>query len=173
MNCFPELISLKFLSCRLPQANLLQHFICYSISKRQAQKPKLILISFHIYGMMITFWGLMKKTGNDYDVIQVSRESMLLRILLTYWGRKVSILKVVMFLRKNLIYQDTKNFSITNRLERVFFFIIQKISKHPSQVYRICHLLSSNPPSIVVPKLSLHQMKLTHLKFQASLLHQI
>ena len=44
-----------------------------------------------------------KETGNDYIVIQVSNESMILRILLTYWGRRVCILKVVMFLRKNLI----------------------------------------------------------------------
>ena len=56
-----ELISLNFLSCRLPQSNLLQSFICYSIMKRQVQKPKLSFISFHLYGMMITSWGLMKK----------------------------------------------------------------------------------------------------------------
>ena len=37
----------------------------------------------------------MKKTGNDYGVIQVSKESMLLRLLLTYWGRRLCILKVV------------------------------------------------------------------------------
>ena len=42
----------------------------------------------------------MKKTGNTYDVGQVSKESMLLRLLLTYWRRRVCILKVVMFLRK-------------------------------------------------------------------------
>ena len=30
----------------------------------------------------------MKKTGNAYGVINVFKESMLLRILLTYWGKK-------------------------------------------------------------------------------------
>ena len=100
---FFQLISLKFPSCCLPQANLIQNFIRFSISKRQVQKPKLSLISFHLYGMMITFWGLMKKTGNTYGVIKVSKESMLLRLFLTYWGRKLSILKVFMFLIKNLI----------------------------------------------------------------------
>ena len=55
----------------------------------------------------------------------------------------------------------------------MFLFIIRKISNHQSQVYRISHLIPSNPPSIVVPKVSLHQMTLIHLKFQVSLLHQI
>ena len=68
-----ELISLTFPSCRLPQANLLQYFIRFSISKRQGQKPKLSLILFHLYGMIITFWGLMEKNGNAYGVIQVSK----------------------------------------------------------------------------------------------------
>ena len=43
------------------------------------------------------------KTGDAYGVIQVSNESMLPRLLLTQWGRMVCIIKVVMFLRKNLI----------------------------------------------------------------------
>ena len=98
---------------------------------------------------------------------------MLLRLLLTYWGRSLFILKVVMLLNKNLIQQDTKNFRITNRPRRVFFLIIQKILKHPSQVYRIIHLLPSNPPSILVTKVSLHQMALIHMYYQASLLHQL
>ena len=96
---------------------------------------------------------------------------MILRLLLTYCVRRVCILKVVMFLRKNLVYQDTKNFSVTNRLIRLFFLIIQKISKNPSEVYRISNLLPSNPPSIIVPKVSFHQMTLVHMKFQASLMH--
>ena len=105
----------------------------------------------------------MKKTGNAYGVIKISNESMLISILLIYWGRRVCILKFVMLLKTNLTQQDTKNFSITNRLDRVFFLIILKILEHPSQVYRISHLLPSNPPSIVVPKVSLHQMTLIHL----------
>ena len=58
---FLQLISLKFPSCRLPQVNIPQSFICFSIRKIQVQKQKLSLISFHIYGMMIKFLGLMKK----------------------------------------------------------------------------------------------------------------
>ena len=105
----------------------------------------------------------MKKTNNAYGVINVFKESMILRLLLTYWGRRVCILKVVMFLKTKTTQQDTNNFSITNRLGRVFFLIIQKILEHPSQVCRISNLLPSNPPSIVVPKVSLHQMTLINL----------
>ena len=72
-----------------------------------------------------------------------------------YRGRRECILNVVMLIRTNLINQDTKNFSITNRLGRMLFLIIQKRLEHPSQVYRISHLMPSNPPSIVVPKVSL------------------
>ena len=43
------------------------------------------------------------KTGNACGVIQVSKESMLLMILLTYWGRRVSLLKDVMLLKTNII----------------------------------------------------------------------
>ena len=106
---------------------------------------------------------LYKKTGNAYNVIKIFKESMLLRPLLMYWGRRVCILKVVMLLQINLTQQDTKNISITNRLRRVFFLIILKILEHPSQVYRISHLLLLNPPSNGVPKVSLHQMTLIHL----------
>ena len=115
----------------------------------------------------------MKKTGNAYGVIKIFKESMLLRIFLTYWGRRVLILKVVMLPKTKLTQQDTKNFSITNRLGRVFFLIIQKILKHPSQLYRISHLLPSNPPPTVFPKVSLHQMTLINLYYLDSLLHQI
>ena len=94
---FLKLISLKFSSCCLPKFNLLQHFIRFSISKIQVQKPKLILISFHLFGAMITFWGLMKKTVNAYGLIQDYKESLLLRIFLTYWVRRVFILKLVYF----------------------------------------------------------------------------
>ena len=158
-----QLISVKFRSCSLPQANLLRNFIPIFNKEKQVQKPQLSWISFHLYGMMITFRGMMKKTGNDYGVIKVFKESMLLRLLLTYWGRRVCIFKLVMLIKKNITQQYTKNFSITNRLRRVFFLIIHKILEHPSQVYRISHLLPSNPPSIVVPKVSLHQMTLIHL----------
>ena len=157
------MISVKFTSCRLPQANLLQHFIHFSISKRQVQKPQPRSISFHPYGMMITFGGYMKKAGNAYGVINKIKLSMLQRLLLTYWGRRVCILKVVILLKTKLTQQDTKDFSITNTLGRVFFSIILKILEHPSQVYRIGHLLSSNPPSIGVRKLSLHQITPIHM----------
>ena len=137
------------------------------------QKPKLSLMSFHLFGMMITFWGLMKKTGNAYGVKQASKELMILRLLITYWGKRVCVLKVVIFLKTKLIEQDTKSFSISNRLRRVLLLIIQKMSKHTLQVYEISHLLPSNSPSIVVTDISLYQMTLTHLKFQASILHKI
>ena len=115
----------------------------------------------------------MEKTGNAYGVIKLFKESMLLRLLLTYWERRVYISKVFMLLNTKLTQQDTMNFIITNRLVRVFFTIILKILEHPSLVYRISHLLLSNPPSIRVPKVSLHQLTLIHLSSQASLLHQI
>ena len=85
---FFQLLSVKFTSCRLPQANLLQHLIHFSIRKRQVLKPQPSLISFHLYGMMITLGGSMKKTGNAYGVIKNFTESMLIRLLLTYWGKK-------------------------------------------------------------------------------------
>ena len=56
---------------------------------------------------------------------------------------------------------------------KVFLKIIWKRSKHPFQVYRIIHLLPLNPPYTEVPKLPLHKMKLTYLKGQPSVLHQI
>ena len=104
-----------------------------------------------------------EKTGNAYGVIKPFKESMLLRLFLVYWGRRICILKVVMLIKTKLTQQDTKNFRITNRLGRVFFLIILKILEHPSQVYRISHLLPSNPPSIGVPKVSLNKMTLIHL----------
>ena len=73
----------------------------------------------------------MKRTGNDYGVIKLFKESMLLRIFLTYWGRRLYILKVVMLLKTKIIQLDTKNFRITNRLGRVFFSIILKRLEHP------------------------------------------
>ena len=158
-----QLISVNFTSCRLPQAIFLHNFIHFSIRKRQVQKPYLSWISFHLCGMLITFGGYMKKIGNAYGVIKVFKESMLLRILIKYWGRRECILKVVMLIHTKFTQQDTKNFSITNRLGRVFFLFTQKKLEHPSQVYRISHLLPSNPPSIVVTKVSLHQMKIIHL----------
>ena len=44
-----------------------------------------------------------EKTGHSYGVIKFSKESMLLRLLITYWGRRVCILKLVMLLGKKLI----------------------------------------------------------------------
>ena len=96
----------------------------------------------------------MKKTGTDYGGIKLVKESMLLRILLTYWGRRVCILKVFMLLKKKLTQQDTNNFSVTKRLGRLFILIILKRLEHPSQVYRISNLLPQNPPSIGVPKMT-------------------
>ena len=37
----------------------------------------------------------MEKTGNAYGVIKLFKKSMLLRLFLMYWGRRVCILKVV------------------------------------------------------------------------------
>ena len=103
VEIFLKLVSLNFPSCSLPQFNLLKKFIGFSISKRRVQKQKLSLIWFHIFGMIIILWGLVKTTGNTYGVLNHSKESMLLRILRVYWGRRVCILKVVMLLRTNLI----------------------------------------------------------------------
>ena len=61
-----------------------------------------------------------EKTSNAYGVIKVIKESMLLSLLLNYWGRRVCIFKKIMLIKTNLTQQDTKNFSITNRLGRVF-----------------------------------------------------
>ena len=65
-----------------------------------------------------------EKTGNSYGVIKVFKESMLLRLLLTYWGRSVCPLKVFILLKTNFTQQDTKNFNIINRVGRMFFFVI-------------------------------------------------
>ena len=42
------------------------------------QKQKQSLIFYHLFGMIITFTGLMKITSNIYGVIKNSKESMLL-----------------------------------------------------------------------------------------------
>ena len=97
---------------------------------------------------------------------------MLIMIFLTYWGRMVFILKGFVFLCNNLILQDTKSFSITNRLWRVFFMNIQKISNHLFQVYIKSHLLPLNPPYNAVPKASLHQITWMYLKCHPSDPHQ-
>ena len=73
----------------------------------------------------------MRKTDKADGVINVFKESMLLSLFLTYWGIRLCMLVFVMLININLTQQDTKNFSITNRLRRVFFLIIQKILKHP------------------------------------------
>ena len=52
---------------------------------------------------MIVFRGSMKITGNVYGVIKYYKESMILRLLFTYWGKRVCILKVVMHPCKNVI----------------------------------------------------------------------
>ena len=55
----------------------------------------------------------MKITGNYYGVIKVSKESMLLRLLLKYWGRRIFVLKDVMFLGKKYhikIYHELQHF---------------------------------------------------------------
>ena len=56
-----QLISVNFTSYRLSQANLLENFIYFSIRKRQVQKSQPSSILFHLYGMMITLGGQMKK----------------------------------------------------------------------------------------------------------------
>ena len=98
-----KLTSIKFPSCHLLQVNNCQNFIFCLITKIHAQKQKQSLILFHLFGMMITFRGSIKIIGNAYGVIKNSKESMLLRLLLTYWGRRVCILKVVMHLRTKII----------------------------------------------------------------------
>ena len=50
----------------------------------------------------------MKKTSNAYDVINVFKESMLLKLFLTYRGKRVCILNVFMLLKTKLTQQDTK-----------------------------------------------------------------
>ena len=101
VGIFLKLISLNFQSCWLPQVNLIQNCISLSISKRHVQKQKLSLIIFHLFWMMIIFLGFTREPRNDYAVLNYSKESMLLRLLLMYWERRVFIIKVVTLLRKN------------------------------------------------------------------------
>ena len=97
-----QLISVNVSSCCLPQANLLQNFIHF-FNKENTSAETTTKLSFissiwdddHI-------WRLDEKTGNAYGVINVFKESMILRLFLTYWGRRVCTLKVVMLLKKNL-----------------------------------------------------------------------
>ena len=100
---FLKLASLKFSSCNLPQVSFWKNIIYCLIMKICVHKYKQSLILFHLFGMMIIFWGLMKITGNADGVLKHSKESMLLSLLLTYWGRKVCILKLALYLWKNLI----------------------------------------------------------------------
>ena len=59
--------------------------------------------------LIISIWDddhilrLDEKYDNTYCIIQVYKESMLLNLLLAYWGRRVHTLNVVMFLRTKLI----------------------------------------------------------------------
>ena len=142
---FSQFDIINFPPCHLPQVNRCQNIILCLIMKRQVYKQKTSLILFHLFGTMIKFLGLIK-TGNDHCVIQVSKESMLLRLLITYYGRSVWILKFVMLPRTKIIWKYTNIFRIKNRLGMVLFMNIHKISKHTFQVYRISHLLPLNPP---------------------------
>ena len=85
---FLKLISLNFWSYHLPQANLLQIFIRSSIRKIYVQKQKLSLISFHLFGIMITFWGLTKTTDNSYGVLKYSKEINATKSLTRLLGKK-------------------------------------------------------------------------------------
>ena len=60
------------------------------------------------------------KTGNAYGVIEIFKKSILLRLLLTYWGRRVCKLKVVMFLRTNL--QELQNYKQARKGILLFFW---------------------------------------------------
>ena len=77
---------------------------------------------------------------------------MLPRILLMYWGRRVCVLKVVMLLKTNLTQQDTKNFSITSRLGRVF-----KKKNFPS-LFEILNLLLSYYISFIIRNITTFNM---------------
>ena len=57
-------------------------------------------------------------------------------------------------------YQELHNFKTARK---GVIQVILKRSKLPFQVYGVSHLLSLIPPYTAVPKLSLHQMILTHL----------
>ena len=90
---FSQVDIINFLSCHFLRVNRCQNIILCLIMKRHVQKQKQRLILFHLLEMMIIFWGLMKIIGNDHGVIQVSKGSILIRLFLAYWGRKVCILK--------------------------------------------------------------------------------
>ena len=48
-----------------------------------------------MFGVMITFTGLMEIFGNNYGVIKFSKESMILRLFLGYRVKRVCILKML------------------------------------------------------------------------------
>ena len=77
-------------------------YLCFNSEKTSAEtETRLDFISYIWDDDHILI--LDEKSGNAYGIIQVSKESMLIILLLTYWGRRVCILKVIMFLRKNII----------------------------------------------------------------------
>ena len=85
----------------------------------------------------------------------------------------ICILKVVMHQWTNPMQKDIKIFIISKLLGEMLSRIILKISKLLFQVYKISHPMSSNPPYIAAPKVSLHILTLTYIKIHPSALHQI
>ena len=58
--------------------------------KACAEKEKKLVL-FHLFEIIIAFRGLMKITANTYGVINHSKESMLLSLLIFYWGKRTCI----------------------------------------------------------------------------------
>ena len=69
---FSQVDIINFPSCHPLQVNHCQNIIICSIMKIHVQKQKQSLILFHMFGIIIIFWGLMKITGKAYVVIQFS-----------------------------------------------------------------------------------------------------
>ena len=98
---FSQVDIINFPLFHIPQVNRCQNIIICLIIKRHIKKQKQNLILFNIFGMIITFWALMKISCNAYGVIKVSKESIILSLLVTYWERRLCIFEVVMLLGKN------------------------------------------------------------------------
>ena len=70
---FYQTVLIKKLSCHLLQVYCCQNIIFCLIMKIHVMRHKQILLLFHLFGVMFTWWGLMKITGNACGVIQVSK----------------------------------------------------------------------------------------------------
>ena len=89
------------MSSTTSQSSSTFNFLFNREKKSAETKTKLDFISYIWDNYHIL--SLDKKTSNAYLVIKFSKESMLLRLLIMYLGRRVRTLKAVTFLRTKLI----------------------------------------------------------------------